>query len=139
MDKSSKRKIFGLAIFLIVAVGCLIASFYSYNEYKQETTVIEQTAPITNYRVIDTHKVTGKRYNSYYATVLFNGHEYYSIRISPYMYRSHDFSELRVYYDKNNDDMFSEQEATIIWPLFMLCLSLFFFVAAYKAWNEKTK
>lgn len=139
MDKSSKRKIFGLAIFLIAAVGFLVASFYSYNEYQQETTVIEQTAPITNYRVIDTYIVTGKRYNSYYATVLFNGHEYNSIRISPYMYRSHDFSELRVYYDKNNDDMFSEQEATIIWPLFMLCLSLFFFVAAYKAWNEKTK
>lgn len=139
MDKSSKRKIFGLVIFLIAAVGCLVASFYSYNEYKQETTVIEQTAPITNYRVIDTHKVTGKRYNSYYATVLFNGHEYNSIRISPYMYRSHDFSDLRVYYDKENDDMFSEQEATIILPLLMLCLSLFFFFAAYKAWNEKTK
>lgn len=139
MDKSSKRKILGLAIFLIVAVGCLIASFYSYNEYKQETTVIEQTAPITNYRVIDTYIVTGKRYNSYYATVLFNGHEYNSIRISPYMYRTRDFSELRVYYDKENDDMFSEQEATIILPLLMLCLSLFCFVAAYKAWNEKTK
>lgn len=137
MDKSSKRKIFGLAIFLITAVGFLVASFYLYNEYKQETTVIEQTAPITNYRVIDTNKVTGKRYNSYYATVLFNGHEYNHIRISPYMYRSHDFSELRVYYDQENDDMFSEQEATIILPLLMLCLSLFFFVAAYKAWNEK--
>lgn len=137
MEKSSKIKIFGLAIFLIAAVGFLVASFYLYYEYKQETTVIEHTAPITNYRVIDTNKVTGKRYNSYYATVLFNCHEYYSIRISPYMYRSHDFSDLRVYYDQENDDMFSEQEATIILPLLMLCLSLFCFVAAYKAWNEK--
>ena len=83
--------------------------------------------------------MTGRRSHSYYATVLYNGREYTSVRITPYMFRSHDFRKLCVYYDKENDDMFSEQEATIIWPILALCLSLFFFFTAYKVWSEKTK
>ncbi len=114
-------------------------SFFSYKEYKQEIAVIEQTSPVTDYQVIDTHEVTGKRSHSYYATVLYNGREYTSVRITPYMYRSHDFRKLCVYYDKENDDMFSEQEATIIWPILILCLSMCFFFTAYKVWSEKTK
>lgn len=139
MEKSSKRKGFGLALFLIAAIVCLVFSFFSYIEYKQEIAVIEQTSPVTDYQVIDTHEVTGRRSHSYYATVLYNGREYTSVRITPYMYRSHDFSKLCVYYDKENDDMFSEQEATIIWPILILCLSLIFFFTAYKVWSEKTK
>ena len=139
MEKSSKRKGFGLALFLIAAIVCLVFSFFSYKEYKQEIAVIEQTSPVTDYQVIDTHEVTGRRSHSYYATVLYNGREYTSVRITPYMYRSHDFSKLCVYYDKENDDMFSEQEATIIWPILILCLSMCFFFTAYKVWSEQTK
>ena len=133
MEKSFKRKAFGLALFLIAAIVCLVFSFFSYKEYKQEIAVIDQTSPVTDYQV------TGKRSHSYYATVLYNGREYTSVRITPYMYRSHDFRKLCVYYDKENDDMFSEQEATIIWPILILCLSMCFFFTAYKVWSEKTK
>lgn len=139
MEKSSKRKTFGLAFFLIAAIVCLVFSFFSYKEYKQEIAVIEQTTPVTDYQVIDTYESTGKRSHSYYATVLYNGREYSSVRITPYMYRSHDFRKLCVYYDKENDDMFSEQEATIISPILTLCLSMLFFFTAYKVWSEKTK
>ena len=139
MEKSSKRKTFGLAFFLIAAIVCLVFSFFSYKEYKQEIAVIEQTTPITDYQVIDTYESTGKRSHSYYATVLYNGREYSSVGITPYMYRSHDFRKLCVYYDKENDDMFSEQEATIISPILTLCLSMLFFFTAYKVWSEKTK
>lgn len=139
MEKSSKRKAFGLALFLIAAIICLVLSFFSYKEYKQEIAVIEQTTPVTDYQVIDTYEATGRRSSSYYATVLYNGREYSSVRITPYMYRSHDFRKLCVYYDKENDDMFSEQEATIISPILTLCLSMLFFFTAYKVWSEKTK
>lgn len=139
MEKSSKRKAFGLIFFLIAAIVCLVFSFFTYKEYKQEIAVIEQTSPITDYQVIDTYKSTGKRSSFYYATVLYHGREYSSVRITPYMYRSHDFSKLCVYYDKENDDMFSEQEASMIWPILPLCLSLLFFFTAYKVWSEKTK
>jgi len=139
MEKSSKRKAFGLALFLIAAIICLVLSFFSYKEYKQEIAVIEQTTPVTDYQVIDTYEATGRRSRSYYATVLYNGREYSSVRITPYMYRSHDFRKLCVYYDKENDDMFSEQEATIISPILTLCLSMLFFFTAYKVWSEKTK
>lgn len=139
MEKSSKRKTFGLALFLIAAIVCLVFSFFSYKEYKQEIAVIEQTSPVTDYQVIDTYESTGRRSRSYYATVLYNGREYNSVRITPYMYRSHDFSKLCVYYDKENDDIFSEQEATMIHSILILCLSLIFFFTAYKVWSEKTK
>lgn len=139
MEKSFKRKAFGLALFLIAAIVCLVFSFFSYKEYKQEIAVIEQTTPVTDYQVIDTHEVIGRRSHSYYATVLYNGREYTSVRITPYMYRSHDFRKLCVYYDKEKDDIFSEQEATIIWPIFILCLSMCFFFTAYKVWSEQTK
>ncbi len=139
MEKSSKRKAFVLALFLIAAIICLVLSFFSYKEYKQEIAVIEQTTPVTDYQVIDTYEATGRRSRSYYATVLYNGREYSSVRITPYMYRSHDFRKLCVYYDKENDDMFSEQEATIISPILTLCLSMLFFFTAYKVWSEKTK
>ena len=139
MEKSSKRKAFGLALFLIAAIVCLVFSFFTYKEYKQEIAVIEQTTPITDYQVIDTEEVTGKKTRSYYATVLYHGREYNSVRITPYMYRSHDFSKLCVYYDKENDDIFSEQEATMIHSILILCLSLIFFFTAYKVWSEQTK
>lgn len=54
MEKSSKRKAFGLALFLIAAIICLVLSFFSYKEYKQEIAVIEQTTPVTDYQVLDT-------------------------------------------------------------------------------------
>lgn len=139
MEKSFKRKAFGLALFLIAAIVCLVFSFFTYKEYKQEIAVIEQTTPVTDYQVLDTYESTGRRSRSYYATVLYNGREYSGVRITPYMYRSHDFRKLCVYYDKENDDMFSEQEATIIWPILILCLSMCFFFTAYKVWSEKTK
>ena len=35
MEKSFKRKAFGLTFFLIVAIVCLVFSFFTYKEYKQ--------------------------------------------------------------------------------------------------------
>lgn len=139
MEKSFKRKAFGLTFFLIVAIVCLVFSFFTYKEYKQEIAVIEQTTPVTDYQVLDTYESTGRRSRSYYATVLYNGREYSGVRITPYMYRSHDFRKLCVYYDKEKDDIFSEQEATMIHYILILCLSLICFFTAYKVWSEKTK
>ena len=80
-------------------------------------------------------KVVGWKYNHYYATVLYNGREYNNIKITPSMYQTRDFRELRLYYDKVNDSMFSELQTSIATPILVFSLSFLCFFLSYKVLN----
>lgn len=132
MEKLSSKKVMLLASFLVAGVACLVFSFFLYKEYRQETAVVEQSSPITHYKIIDTEKVVGRKYNHYYATVLYNGREYNNVKITPSMYQTRDFRELRLYYDKVNDSMFSELQTSIATPILVFSLSFLCFFLSYK-------